>query len=174
MSTPCHFYSIPPFTLNYLKGQYSLFQYEILEKLVTFIVDFQNRLLPMSSVNRKHRILKSPVSPVFHTVVTVILTLISTLIQIEDPDPYLLQTGDRHRRARGPVHIISITLISYYLFRHRIFILVLTYAAYVCYHASRKPISVVKNELINCTTEINSTDPDAICTSWISMIFVQV
>ena len=57
--------------------------------------------------------------------------------------------------------------------RHRIFILSLTFMSYVCYHASRKPISVVKNELINCTSHGNDTsgidtDENDNCTSWIS------
>ena len=47
--------------------------------------------------------------------------------------------------------------------RHRALILVLTYISYVCYHASRKPMSVVKNELLNCNNS-NHTN----CTSWIS------
>ena len=34
-----------------------------------------------------------------------------TVFQTEYPDPYQLQTEDRYRRARGPVHVISITLI---------------------------------------------------------------
>jgi OPA family glycerol-3-phosphate transporter-like MFS transporter 1/2 len=58
------------------------------------------------------------------------------------------------------------------VFRHRIFILALTFMAYTFYHTSRKPISVVKNELINCTgsNESATDDSNDNCTSWISKI----
>jgi len=36
---------------------------------------------------------------------------------------------------------------------YRIFILVVTFLSYVCYHMSRKPISVVKPELLKCPNE---------------------
>ena len=39
------------------------------------------------------------------------------------------------------------------LCRYRIFILVVTFLSYVCYHMSRKPISVVKPELLKCPNE---------------------
>ena len=34
-----------------------------------------------------------------------------SVFQIEDPDTYPLQTEDKQRRARGPVHAISISYI---------------------------------------------------------------
>ena len=33
------------------------------------------------------------------------------IFHTEDPDPYPLQMEDRFRRARGPVHVISVTKI---------------------------------------------------------------
>jgi len=36
-------------------------------------------------------------------------------------------------------------------YRYRIIILLATFLAYTCYHMSRKPISVVKTRLLNCT-----------------------
>ncbi len=44
------------------------------------------------------------------------------------------------------------------------YILFLTFFAYTCYHMSRKPISVVKTRLLNCTELGNTTT----CTSFIS------
>lgn len=44
--------------------------------------------------------------------------------------------------------------------RYKYSVLVLTFITYAAYHASRKPISVVKTVLYqNCST-VNHTDPD--------------
>ena len=34
---------------------------------------------------------------------------------------------------------------------YRAFVLLLTFIAYICFHMSRKPITVVKTEILNCT-----------------------
>ena len=59
---------------------------------------------------------------------------------------------------------------AFIFFSHRLFVLFLTFCAYVCYHASRKPISVVKNELCHCSAINGSSN----CTSWIckSLLFI--
>ena len=49
--------------------------------------------------------------------------------------------------------IQSITMVRFQIHRYRIFILVVTFLSYVCYHMSRKPISVVKPELLKCPNE---------------------
>lgn len=57
------------------------------------------------------------------------------------------------------------------MFWHKGGILFLTYLAYMCYHMSRKPISVVKNVLsLNCSTIspppeflVNDTNRDTWC-----------
>ncbi len=51
---------------------------------------------------------------------------------------------------------------SPFFFSHRVSVLLLTFLTYTLYHASRKPLSVVKNELINCTDT---------CRSWISTYY---
>ena len=40
--------------------------------------------------------------------------------------------------------------------RYRCLVLGLTFLAYTCYHMSRKPISVVKPQLLNCTGDEGS------------------
>ncbi len=40
--------------------------------------------------------------------------------------------------------------------RYRMAILAMTFVAYTCYHMSRKPISVVKTRLLNCTGDEGS------------------
>eukprot|EP00088_Acartia_fossae_P004823 TRINITY_DN12089_c0_g1_i6.p1 TRINITY_DN12089_c0_g1~~TRINITY_DN12089_c0_g1_i6.p1 ORF type:complete len:537 (-),score=144.07 TRINITY_DN12089_c0_g1_i6:268-1878(-) len=54
----------------------------------------------------------------------------------------------------------------------RISILVLTYLSYMCYHASRKPISVVKNtkDFLDCDENSGLNSTNATCTSWITEI----
>ena len=47
------------------------------------------------------------------------------------------------------------------------FVLLITYVAYVLYHSTRKPISVVKNELIDCAEPTNASVV-VVCDSWIS------
>ena len=60
--------------------------------------------------------------------------------------------------------------------RYRALVLVFTFVGYMSYHLSRKPISVVKTELYNCTHGGNDTlllwgsgdgDDGKNCTSWI-------
>ena len=57
--------------------------------------------------------------------------------------------------------------------RYRILILVFTFVGYMSYHLSRKPISVVKTELFNCTHPnvtlgLSGDGDDGVnCTSWI-------
>ena len=58
-------------------------------------------------------------------------------------------------------------LVSSSLSRYQAFTLLLTFLAYTSYHMSRKPISIVKNELLNCTEGHNHT-VEANCTSFIS------
>ncbi len=68
------------------------------------------------------------------------------------------------------------------LSRYRCAILLMTFVAYVCYHMSRKPISVVKTRLLNCTGDEGSDyanaghgnivipgsqDNDSVCSSFI-------
>ena len=57
------------------------------------------------------------------------------------------------------------------IYRFRFIILVFTFIGYMSYHLSRKPISVVKTELYNCTDNNNtfySDGSDGVnCTSWI-------
>ncbi|TRY78198.1 hypothetical protein TCAL_06762 [Tigriopus californicus] len=50
---------------------------------------------------------------------------------------------------------------------YKFFILFLTYVAYTCYHMSRKPISVVKTILLNCT---ESAGEKGNCTSFIDQM----
>ena len=59
-------------------------------------------------------------------------------------------------------------VIAFIFFSHRLFVLFLTFCAYVCYHASRKPISVVKNELCHCSAINGSSN----CTSWICKLLL--
>ena len=40
---------------------------------------------------------------------------------------------------------------SWYIYIYRAFILFLTFITYICFHMSRKPITVVKTEILNCT-----------------------
>jgi len=56
----------------------------------------------------------------------------------------------------------------------KLFIFLLTYLSYVAYHASRKPISVVKTSaaFLNCSTHHDSEEikNDTSCTSWITEV----
>ena len=57
------------------------------------------------------------------------------------------------------------------IYRFRIIILMFTFVGYMSYHLSRKPISVVKTELFNCTNSNKTSYSDGSdgvnCTSWI-------
>ena len=74
--------------------------------------------------------------------------------------------------------------------RYRASVLLLTFVAYTCYHMSRKPISVVKTRLLNCTGEDEGSayanaghhanilipgtpDNESFCTSFISKTFIK-
>merc|ERR550517_1953500 len=51
-------------------------------------------------------------------------------------------------------------------FMYRFSVFLLTYVAYVCYHMSRKPLSIVKNskEFLNCF------EHSGVCVSWFDEI----
>jgi len=62
---------------------------------------------------------------------------------IQGPSQYLEDSKKAEQVCRGVPRVCM----------YRIFILVVTFLSYVCYHMSRKPISVVKPELLKCPNE---------------------
>ena len=77
-------------------------------------------------------------------------TLSSTIIMIglNMQTPFGIQILRLFRRCYpGPWSWDS----SWYIYIYRAFILFLTFITYICFHMSRKPITVVKTEILNCT-----------------------